>query len=30
LPAVQGDGTVRTLSDPSATVAQRFYRVRLE
>ena len=30
LPAVQGDGTVRTLSDPAATVAQRFYRVRLE
>src|SRR5262249_21512570 len=30
LPAAPGDGTVRTLGDPAATVAQRFYRVRLE
>jgi hypothetical protein len=28
LPAVQGNGTVQTLTDPNATVAQRFYRVR--
>ena len=28
LPAVQGNGTVQTLTDPNATVAQRFYRVK--
>jgi hypothetical protein len=28
LPAVQGNGTVQTLTDQNATVAQRFYRVR--
>jgi hypothetical protein len=28
LPAVQGNGTVQTLTDPNASVAQRFYRVR--
>jgi hypothetical protein len=28
LPAVQGNGTLRVLTDPNATVAQRFYRVR--
>jgi hypothetical protein len=27
-PAVQGNGTVQVLTDPNATVAQRFYRVR--
>jgi uncharacterized delta-60 repeat protein len=30
LPAVIGDGTVKTLIDGSATVAQRFYRVELQ
>jgi hypothetical protein len=30
LPAVTGDGTVMILTDPAATVAQRFYRVRIE
>jgi hypothetical protein len=25
---VPGDGTIRQLDDPSATTAQRFYRVR--
>jgi hypothetical protein len=28
LPAVQGNGTVQVLTDPNATVTQRFYRVR--
>jgi hypothetical protein len=28
LPAVQGNGTVQTLTDPNATATQRFYRVR--
>jgi hypothetical protein len=28
LPAVQGNGTLQTLTDSNATVAQRFYRVR--
>ena len=28
LPAVQGNGTLQILTDPNATVAQRFYRVR--
>jgi hypothetical protein len=30
LPAIQGDGTVKTLSDPSPQSQQRFYRVRVE
>src|SRR6185436_2221735 len=30
LPAVQGDGTVKLLSDPSPNSQQRFYRVRVE
>jgi len=30
LPAVAGDGTTLTLTDPSATSAKRFYRVRVE
>jgi len=30
LPAVQGDGTLKTLIDPSATGPRRFYRVRIE
>ena len=30
LPAVRGDGTVKILIDPAATVSQRFYRVRIE
>jgi hypothetical protein len=30
LPAVTGDGTVMTLTDSTATVAPRFYRVRVE
>ena len=30
LPAVSGDGTVKILIDPAATVRQRFYRVRIE
>jgi uncharacterized delta-60 repeat protein len=30
LPAVPGDGTIRTLVDPSATVPGRIYRVRAE
>jgi hypothetical protein len=28
LPAVQGNGALKVLTDPNATVAQRFYRVR--
>jgi hypothetical protein len=28
LPAVQGNGTIQVLTDPNATVTQRFYRVR--
>ena len=28
LPTVTGDGTVKTLSDPAATVAHRYYRIR--
>jgi hypothetical protein len=27
-PPVPGDGTIKQLADPSATSAQRFYRVR--
>lgn len=30
LPGVPGDGTVKALTDPSATGSQRFYRVRVE
>jgi len=30
LPAVEGDGTVKILSDPAVTNRQRFYRVRIE
>jgi hypothetical protein len=30
LPTVTGDGTVMTLTDPGATTAQRFYRLRIE
>jgi hypothetical protein len=30
MPAVVGDGTVKTLIDPAAAVPQRFYRVRVE
>jgi hypothetical protein len=30
LPAVMGDGTVKTLSDPSPDSQQRFYRIRIE
>jgi hypothetical protein len=30
LPPVAGDGTVRTLSDPSASSLNRFYRVRVD
>ncbi|MBI4663305.1 MAG: hypothetical protein HY735_31275 [Verrucomicrobia bacterium] len=30
LTSVPGDGTVKVLTDPSATTSQRFYRVRVE
>ena len=30
LPGVEGDGTVKILTDPGATNRQRFYRVRIE
>jgi hypothetical protein len=30
LPAIEGDGTVKTLKDPSPNAPQRFYRVRIE
>ena len=30
LPAVTGDGTLKTLTDPSATGGRRFYRVQVE
>ncbi len=30
LTSVPGDGTVKTLADPTATASQRFYRVRVE
>jgi hypothetical protein len=30
LPSVPGDGTVKTMTDNSATVARRFYRVEVQ
>ena len=30
LPSIPGDGTFKTLDDPSATGSQRIYRVRVE
>jgi hypothetical protein len=30
LPAITGDGTVKSLSDPGAPSRQRFYRLRIE
>lgn len=30
LPGVAGDGTVKVLTDPAATIARRFYRVEVQ